>query len=58
MRKRLAAIGLTATLALTGGGAVACDGNNGAEDLREEGEDLLDDAEKELDKIQDDNENS
>lgn len=53
MRKRLAAVGLAAALALAGGGAVACgnDADDEAEEIREDTEQILEEGEEKLDEL-------
>ena len=56
MRKRVAAVGLAAVLALTGGGAVACgnDADNEAEQIRDDAEQLIEEGEEKLDELKKD----
>jgi ElaB/YqjD/DUF883 family membrane-anchored ribosome-binding protein len=53
MRNRLAAAGLTAVLALSGGGAVACgnDAENEAEEIRDDAEQIIEEGEEKLDEL-------
>ena len=51
MRKRLAAVCLSAALALTGGGAVACGDDN---DNKDEVDEIIDEGQKELNELEKD----